>query len=268
MTRAAVWGASGFIGSALCAAAEAKGWAVRRLPRSGADAAALAGIHIAYHCAGKAAEIDPGGYVDAAVRFARACTSAGVKRLVYLGTVAVYGAKLSGQIDTGSPLAGEGDYAESRIRAERALQTALAGSPTRLSIVRVPTILGRGMSGTVIARFARAVGWGLFLHPGSADATLACLGVRRLAEILVRIGELPSPPPVAQFSDHLRWTDIAYRVGELRGRRILRVPLPALGGKLAVLASTARYRDDANALFGQEAGIPATAKDLDAALRP
>jgi nucleoside-diphosphate-sugar epimerase len=241
---------------------------VQHLPRSGANTAALAGIDLAYHCAGKAVETDPGGYVEAAERFAHACAAARVKRLIYLGTVAVYGSKFSGAIDTGAPLAGTGAYAESRIRAERALQATLAQSTTRLSIVRVPTILGHGMPGTVVARFARAIDWGVFLHPGPADATLACLGVRRLAEILVRIGELRSPPPIAQFSDHLRWTDIAGRVGKLRGRRILRVPLPALGGKLAVLGSTARYRDDVVELFGQEAGLPATAEDLDAALKP
>ena len=268
MTRAAVWGASGFIGGALCSAAEAKGWTVQRLPRSGADAAALAGIDIAYHCAGKATEIDPAGYVEAAERFARACAAAGVKRLVYLGTVAVYGLKVAGNVEPGVPLEGRGGYAESRIQAERALQAALASSATQLCILRVPTILGRGMSGTVIERFARAVGWGLFVHPGPAEATLACLGVRRLADIMSRIGELPSPPQVSQFSDHLRWTDIADRVGALRGRSVLRVRIPALGGKLAVLASTARYRDDTAGLFGSEAGLPATAEDLDAALRP
>lgn len=268
MIRAAVWGASGFIGGALCAAAEAKGWTVSRLPRAGADTASLTDVQVAYHCAGKAAETDPEGYVEAAERFACACSAARVQRLVYLGTVAVYGVKHAGEIDTDSPLAGTGAYAQSRIQAEQALQSSLAASGTRLSIVRVPAIVGRGMSGTVIARFARAVGWGVFVHPGPANATLACLGVRRLAEILVRIGDLPSPPPIAQFSDHLRWTDIADRVGALRGRRILRVPFPALGGKLALLASTARYRDDAADLFGEDAGLPATADDLDAALRP
>jgi nucleoside-diphosphate-sugar epimerase len=268
MTRAAVWGASGFIGGALCAAAEAKGWSVHRLPRDGADAAALAGVDVAYHCAGKAEETDPRAYVEAAERFARACAAAGVKRLVYLGTVAVYGLKTAGDIGTDAPLEGTGAYAESRISAERALQSALAGGATRLCVVRVPTILGCGMRGTVLARFSRAVGWGLFVHPGPAEATLACLGVRRLAQILVRLGDMPSPPALAQFSDHLRWTAIAERAGAARGRRILRLRIPALGGKLAVLASTAVYRDDTLSLFGETTGLPATAEDLEAALRP
>ena len=268
MTRAGIWGASGFIGGALCAAAEARGWAVRKLPRGGADTTALAGIDIAYHCAGKAMETDPEGYVRAAERFARACAEAKVKRLVYLGTVAVYGVRFSGAIGTDAPLAGVGAYAQSRIQAEHALQSALAAGPTRLCILRVPAIIGRGMRGTVITRFARAVGWGLFVHPGPAEATLACLGVRRLAEILVRTGELPSPPRIAQFADHLRWTAIAARVGAQRGQRIARLRIPALGGKLRLLASTARYADDSASLFGPDAGLPATAQDLDAALRP
>ncbi len=267
MTRIAVWGASGFIGGALCAAAEARNWTVQRLPREGADASTLAGVEIAYHCAGKAAQTDPEAYVDTTERFARACAAAGVGRLVYLSTVAVYGLKLSGTIETDAPLAGRGAYAESRIGAERVLQQTLAGGGSRLCIVRVPAILGAGMSGTVIRRFARAVGWGVFPHPGPADATLACLGVRRLAELLARIGEAPAARPLWQFSDHLPWAEIARRVGELRGRRILRIRLPALGGKLALLASTARYGDHSG-LFGDAAGLPATREDLDAALGP
>lgn len=268
MTRIAVWGATGFIGGALCAAAEARGWTVQRLPRDGAGAAGLAGVDIAYHCAGKVTPTDSAGYVAMTERFARACAAAGVRRLIYLSTLAVYGLKFSGTIDKDAPLAGQGAYAESRIAAERALQRTLAGGDSRLCIVRVPAILGRGMPGTVIRRFARAVGWGVFLHPGPADATLACLGVRRLAEFLLRLGELDSPPPVVQFCDQLRWADIARRAGELRGRRVLRIPLPALGGKLALLASTANYADDAERLFGPDAALPRTAEDLDAALRP
>ena len=58
---------------------------------------------------------------------------------------------------------------------------------------------------------------------------------------------------------------LAQRVGELRGRRILRVRLPALGGKFALLASTAHYRDESSA-FGDASSLPATSEDLDAAL--
>lgn len=267
MIQAAVWGAAGFIGSELCATADARGWSVHRLPRSGATSVTLADIDVAYHCAGRATETDPSGYVEAARNFARACSDAGVGRLVYLGTVAVYGAQRAGEFDPDSPLAGTGPYAESRIQAEHAMQAALAGSKTRLHVVRVPTVVGHGMTGTVIARFARAVGWGVFLHPGPAHATLACLGVRRMAQILVRIGELPSSPDVAQFADHLRWIDIARRVGELRGRRIVRIPLPALGGKFAAFAATTHYRDDVIALFGKDAGLPTTSEDLDTALK-
>ena len=265
MRQIAVWGASGFIGSALCAAAEARGLAVQRLPRDATAASALAGVDVAYHCAGKATQVDSAAYVAMTERFARACAAAGVRRLVYLSSLAVYGPKRSGVTGTDSPLDGRGAYAESRIEAERVLQLAFAAGGTRLCIVRAPAVLGRGMPGTVMRRFARAVGWGVFLHPGPADATFACLGVRRLAECLLRLGELSSPPPVIQFCDQLRWADIARRAAELRGRRVVRIRLPSLGGKLALLASSASYADDADRLFGHDPALPLTTDDLDPA---
>ncbi|MEW6690793.1 MAG: NAD-dependent epimerase/dehydratase family protein [Pseudomonadota bacterium] len=285
MTRIAVWGASGFVGGALCAAAEARGWTVRRLQRSTAGALeatalsfdssesrmrdAVAGVEIAYHCAGSPAANNALQHPEAAARFAGACAKAGVARLVYLGTVAVYGPRSSGEIGTGTPLAGSSTYAQSRIETERRLRVALGDDPERLAIVRVPAVVGQGMPGTVIARFARALAWGVFPHPGPLNASFACVGVRRLAHILIRVGTLEPAPahPVLQFAEHLRWVDIARRICESRGKRILRIRLPALGGRFAVLASTARYTDDAPRLFGNDPELPSTWVDLDAAIK-
>jgi nucleoside-diphosphate-sugar epimerase len=258
---AAVWGASGFIGGALCAAAEARGWSVRRLPRT-PDAASLAGIELAYHCAGKAADAGKPGYAEAAERFARLCAEAGVRRLVYLGTVAVYGPRRHGAISADTPPQPADDYARSRLEAEGRLARALAGSATELVIARVPTVIGAGMPGAVLSRFASAVRWGVFVHPGPAEAAFACVGVRRLAQILLRLGEAAPPAPVVQFADQLPWADIARRAGAR-----WRLRIPALGGKLKVLSSTVRYADDTARLFGADAPPPATLADLDAALR-
>ena len=285
MKTAAIWGASGFIGKALACAASSEGWRVRRLQRRGDGEAvilsqdddearmrsAVAGSGLVYHCAGKALANGTAGYADAAARFARACAREQVPQLVYLGTVAVYGVRKRGEIQVTDPLEGRDDYARSRIAAEAAMAEALRGAATRLCIVRVPAVVGEGMPGTVIARFARAVRWGLFPHPGSGDAAFACIGVRRLAALLVRVGNAPPATKLLQFSDHLRWTDIASRVGRKADRTILRIPLPLMGGVLAPLGSTARYADDSGQLAGGPA-LPETADDLDlaieAALRP
>jgi nucleoside-diphosphate-sugar epimerase len=265
VTTAAIWGATGFIGSALSERAQAGGRTVFRLPRRLRDAGQLKSCDVVYHCAGKVAEPDPQGYADDAENLARLCIAAGARRLIYLSTVAVYGPRFSGDIAISEPVRGIDDYARCRIAAEERLAATLAGSATRLAVVRVPTIVGRSMPGTILGRFAGVVRWGLFPHPGTEEATLACLGISRLTALLLRLGELPAPPPVVQFSDHLRWSAIARRIGEIHGRRVLRVRLPVMGGKLAVLGSTVRYQDDSARLFGDQE-FPLTETDLDDAL--
>lgn len=279
MTTAAVWGASGFIGRAVASAALDAGWRVRRLQRHGDGdvirlaqeddetrmRSALAGSDIVYHCAGKALEADAAGYADAAARLARACAHERVAQLVYLGTVAVYGTRTRGLVRVGDAMEGSGVYAQSRIAAERSMIDALHGTETRLCIVRVPAVVGEGMPGTVIARFVQALRWGVFPHPGTRDAVFACIGVRRLAQLLIRLGKVPPTSTILQFSDHPRWTDIASRVGMKKGRRILRLPLPPLGGALAPLGSTVHYVDDSDRIPGASP-LPETTDDLDAAI--
>lgn len=274
MTVAAVWGAGGFAGARLCASAAAAGWTVRALSRTDLDVAAsldrmteaLRGADIAFHCAGKAGDGGITGYEDAAGRFARAGALAGLRRVVYLSTVAVYGPRQSGEIGTDAPLVGRDPYARSRIDAEVALTAALAGTATRWSIVRLPMLVGRGMPGQALASFAAILRWGFFPHPGPEDATLACLGVRRLAGLLLRLPE--DGNTTLQFADHVRWMDLAARAAAARGRTLARLRVPNPGGRFAVLASTARYADDTERLRGGAAGLPATWDDLEDLVRP
>lgn len=273
MTEAAIWGAGGFAGSALSACAEASGWTVRRLDRLvlpmdsevSAMAEMLRGAGIAFHCAGKIGQEGHEGYGESAMRFARACAEAGVQRLVYLSTVAVYGPQRRGFVSAEHALLGADAYAASRIEAERAIQAALSGGDCAWTIVRVPMLVGSGMPGRALRRLAGWARYGLFPHPGPEDAVLACLGIRRLAALLVR--SLASGNALIQFADHVRWLDVARRAGELYGRRVVRLPLPPIPGRLGALASTAHYQDD-SARFGGAGPLPETAPDLDDALRP
>ena len=207
------------------------------------------------------------GYAEAAERFARLCARAGVRRLVYLSTVAVYGPRRRGTIGVQTLPQPADDYARSRLDAERRIAGSLAGSSVALVTVRVPTVVGAGMSGTVLARFSRAVRWGVFLHPGPADAAFACIGVQRLAQLLLRLGEAPAAPALLQFSDHVPWPEIA----RLAGAR-WRLRLPTLGGRLEAFASTARYADDSADDGGRFPGgagapLPTTREDLVLALQ-
>lgn len=274
MNRIAVWGANGFAGSQLCEAAPAHGLEVRRLNRAELDFGAgeprmreaLAGVDVAFHCAGKLDETDPPPYAAATARFARACAAAGVRRLVYLSTLAVYGPRRSGEIRTDTPLVGTDAYAASRIEAEVAIHAALTGTQTRASIVRVPMLVGSGMPGTALAKFFRALRLGVFPHPGPEHATLPCLGIHRLAALLMR---LPDAGDVTlQFSDHPRWTELADRYGELKGRRIARLRVPNLPEPFAAFSSTARYQDDSARIGAALEDLPSTWVDIDALIRP
>lgn len=281
MTLAAVWGASGFAGMQLCDAASSVGWRLRRFQRSGGpDAiplefsageeemeAALRGADIAFHCAGKAGDNSVEGYADAAGRFARACGRAGVRRLVYLSTVSVYGSPRGGEYGPESPTMGRGSYAQSRIEAESKILLAARGeqNEARGVIVRVPMLVGVGMPGTLLARVFRIFRTGMFPHPGRRDSLIAFLGIRRLSSMLVSLPE--STPPIIQFSDHIRWTDLAHRWSDLTGRRVIRIRLPNPGGRFMVFDSVSRYRDDSSILFAQNAPVPGTVEDLDAVIR-
>jgi nucleoside-diphosphate-sugar epimerase len=270
--RVAIWGASGFAGAALANAAEARGWSVKRLGRAELPfeatgeqmSAALRGSNFAFHCAGSAAG-DQQGYADAATRFALACDADGVHHMVYLSTVAVYGTHYAGHVAVDAPLLGHGPYAASRISAEHGIRAALSGGGCRWTVVRVPMLVGKGMPGTALARLAGFARYGVFPHPGPEEALLACLGVRRLAEILVRLAD-SAAGGAWQFADHYRWAELARRSGALHGRRVLRVRLPPLGGRLRVLSSTTRYEDQSARLAGNTT-LPSTDLDLEVALK-
>jgi hypothetical protein len=111
------------------------------------------------------------------------------------------------------------------------------------------------MPGTVLERFFKVLRLGVFPHPGPGEATIACLGVQRLAAILLRLPDAGNA--TWQFSDHLRWVELAQRRG-----RVIRIRLPNLPGRFAVFSSTARYADDSGA------GLPSTWQDVDELLRP
>jgi len=274
VTRMAVWGANGFAGGRLCEAASTRALELRPLTRAALDFTAseermreaLGGMEVAFHCAGKLQEPDPSGYAAATARFARACAGAGLRRLVYLSTLAVYGPRRSGEIGTDTPLIGTDAYAAIRIEAEVAIHAALAGTGTMATIVRVPMLVGQGMPGTALARFFRVLSSGVFPHPGPEDAALPCLGIHRLAALLLRLPDEGNA--TLQFSDHLRWTELAARYGAMRGRRIARIRVPNLPGSFAALSCTARYVDDAARITGGGGDLPSTWTDIDALIRP
>ena len=164
-----VTGASGLVGSRLCAALSERGVSVRAVVRRSGSAPAVPGVAEQvgdFTDAGFAASVLAGA--DAAVTtvhpmgsdgavqrrigvagttsFAGAAAAAGVERLVHVSTAAVYDrAPGGGDVDESSPLVGDdaGDYAVTKRDAD--LAVAAVDGLTRV-LLRPPAVLGTGES--------------------------------------------------------------------------------------------------------------------------
>jgi nucleoside-diphosphate-sugar epimerase len=173
--RVAVTGASGFIGSALCAALPRGGHEVfpldlRRNPAFTVDAVVhLAGIA---HRRASAEEIERVN-VGLARRVGQAAAASGAK-VVFLSSVKVHGDASKAPLTEASPLTPQDAYGESKVRAEDALR-AMPG--LRLAVLRPPLVYGPGVKANFLALTkAIARGWPLPLASIQNRRSLAYVG--------------------------------------------------------------------------------------------
>jgi UDP-glucose 4-epimerase len=247
-----VTGASGFVGSAIARAAMARGvdtiGLVRGEPRAPWQRQlrdwtevglreALEGVDTVVHSA--ALVHQPGAPREAYARFnvdgmralIAACRARGVRRVVNLSTIKVYGEAPAGPIDEDTPLAPESPYAATKLEAERLLARAAAdGGPEQLSL-RLCPVFGVGDKGhvrTMIVAIARR----RFAVPGAGDNRKSLVHVNTVAELALAACRSHSQgvfvvadhdvPSIGHLSDL-----IARAVGR---RRPLRIPSPLLFG--------------------------------------
>lgn len=163
--RAAVTGATGFVGRHLVAHLRDHGDEVLALSRReapGVDVAldylsvpsltrALAGCDVVHHLAARAHQPrDPQeaaafqrANVDTTVAVAQACVAAGVGRLVFCSSIGVNGPRSGRAPFTGDDAPAPAEpYAVSKLAAERRLADVLAGSATQHVILRPPLVYG------------------------------------------------------------------------------------------------------------------------------
>ena len=151
-------------------------------------AAELAGVDYIIHAAAKAHVLDADNQQAALFNLinaefthllARAAASAGVKRFVFLSSIAVNGPNAEQplcEFDTPRP---HSAYGRSKYRAEQYLHSLSAGLPMETTILRLPLVYGPGVKGN-LDRLLRLIARGLPLPLASVNNQRSMLGLENL----------------------------------------------------------------------------------------
>lgn len=248
MSLLAITGATGFVGSAVLDAALAEGHRVRALARRDqparagvewvrgdlADQAALAGLcagaDAVVHVAGLTNTPDPAAFetanVDGTIAVIAAMRSGGVKRLVFVSSLAAREPRLSA-------------YGASKARAEQVVEA----SGLDWTIVRPPAVYGpRDID---MLDLFRAAKWGVVpLPPGGATSIIHADDLADLLVVLAASNAAPTRKQTYEPDDGREggWShkELAAAIGQAMGRGSVFAPhLP--GGVLVAAAAADRF---------------------------
>jgi len=260
--RLAVTGASGFVGARLCAALAAGGAQVVALRRADGDLgdpgvdwrARLAGadavVHLAAIAHERAEALERSGdhaafrrvNVEGSERLARQAAAAGVRHLVFASTIGVCGDETSGTPFTeASPYAPCSLYARSKQEAEERLARLRGQTPMRITILRPTLVYGPGNAGNFL-RLLRLVRSGLPLPFGAIHNRRTLTYVDNLVSAIRAVLAYGGSETlfIACDSESLASGEIAARLAEGMGRRVVQLPVPAAWLRLAGAATGRR----------------------------
>jgi len=209
-----VTGASGFVGSTLCAHLITKGHAVRGAVRSTSDkplpgvdvrvvsdlsadtdwSEALAGINAVVHCAARVhimneASVDPlTAFREANVKgtacLVKQAVDSAVRRFVYISSV-----KVNGEVTDGNPFraddtpAPEDPYGISKWEAEQALRSIADKTDLEVVIIRPPLIYGPGVSANFL-RLMQGIMLGVPLPLGAISNSRSMVALENLVDLI------------------------------------------------------------------------------------
>lgn len=232
-----VTGASGFVGSRLTAALEDAGHDVRAMTRRperyegpgiavAGDVgdeesleAALAGCRVAYYLVHSLDDPDfERKDAEAARAFARAASSAGVERIIYLGGL--------GQ---------DGDQLSKHLRSRREVEKLLGSTGVPVTVLRAGIVVGHGgvsweMTRQLVAHLPAMITprWvSTRTQPiAVADVVRYLVGVLEAPETAGRVFEVGGP-------EVLTYLQMITRVAEIQNRHLFVVPVPLLSPQLS-----------------------------------
>ena len=264
--RCVVTGAAGFVGRALVADLQRRGHEVTAVVRHEGDAPRadrvlvvpdicdaawgpiLGGAEVVFHCAAHVHISDQTAARDLA-RFravnaaateslARASAAAGVRRFIFLSTIAVHGAERSGRpLTEDDPIDPATPYGISKREAEERLPPA-AGI-MEWTTLRVPLVYGPRV-GAKFLQLLRIVDRGLPLPFGRVDNARSMIYVGNLTDAMITAASRESARnEVFLVADDESWStpDLVRELASLLGRpaRLLPIPAPVISAVASLL---------------------------------
>jgi len=211
--RFLVTGATGFVGRSVLATLDERGELARAALRKAASIRAaesivvgdlrpqtswdeaLSGVDVVIHLAGLA-HLPPGAAkthteqfdrinAQATLALARACSHAGVRRLVFVSSIKVNGEQTRGGAFTEANIPAPVDaYARSKWQAEQGLHRIAAETGLEVTVVRPPLVYGPGVK----ANFLQLMRWvdrGVPLPFAAIDNRRSLIAVDNLTDVLV-----------------------------------------------------------------------------------
>ena len=271
-----ITGADGFVGRHMAPALARAGWQVRCAQRSlrptaGADIvgglelgpstdwrAALLGVDAVIHLAARAhrsrrvqereSDLYHSVNVDGTLQLARSAAAAGVRRFVFLSSIAVNGTTTEGRkaFSEQDDIAPKTVYGKTKAAAERGLaELAAKAGPAAMSttVIRTPMIYGTGAIGN-FGRLLSAVRAGVPLPFGLIDNRRAFLGIENLTSFVGQRLAAPAPAPFDVFlladDEQVSTPEFIRLLARTSGRpaRLLPIPISLLRAAMSYLGLT------------------------------
>ena len=230
---------------------------------------ALENIDYVIHCAGKAHEMnkdkDLNYYqsinTNGTIRLAEYSAKAGVKRLIFLSSIKVYG-ESSNKFDsdkkvTQNKIFKHDDlpdpkdfYALSKLKAEKALWEISNKTDLEVVVLRLPLVYGQGVKGNLM-RLIKLIKYGIPLPFSLIRNQRSLIGIDNLVDVLVSCVEhldAKGKTFLASDSEDLSTPDLIKLIASSMGKKANLFPFPI--SILKFLGSIFGRREEINRLVG------------------